>query len=323
MPASALHVIIPSSDYYAPYTAVLLTSVILNKKENDRYFFHILTEDMSEYSMNALRSIVRYGDFEIEFKFLKKELIKDIVACIQSRIGDICNYKLFISSLFPFDRVVVLEGDMIVLESLRPLFDIDMENCPMAAVKDPICNEIQHLFNIPKKYRYCNTGMFVANLDFWRQNNSEREFLKCARKYRSVLELPDQDIFNRVFFRKMKYLPLRYNVYVAVSKHNFPEEMKESEKNPAIIHWADYQKPWCFLTVKYAYLFWEYARKSPMYEIIMQRMLLQSIPPAPAILPDMKKLKRKLKSLKLKYFFIRKKKYEKKIDVLKKQLGMK
>ena len=37
----------------------------------------------------------------------------------------------------------------------------------------------------------------------------------------------------------------------------------------------------------------------------------------------MKKLKRKLKSLKLKYFFIRKKKYEKKIDVLKKQLGMK
>lgn len=39
MPASALHVIIPSSDYYAPYTAVLLTSVILNKKENDRYFF--------------------------------------------------------------------------------------------------------------------------------------------------------------------------------------------------------------------------------------------------------------------------------------------
>ena len=67
MSASALHVIIPSSDYYAPYTAVLLTSVILNKKENDRYFFHILTEDMSEYSMNALRSIVRYGDFEIEF----------------------------------------------------------------------------------------------------------------------------------------------------------------------------------------------------------------------------------------------------------------
>ena len=41
MPASALHVIIPSSDNYEQYTAELLTSVILNKKEKDIIIKHM------------------------------------------------------------------------------------------------------------------------------------------------------------------------------------------------------------------------------------------------------------------------------------------
>lgn len=267
-----MHIIIPSSDWYMPYTLVLITSILSNKNEDDDIFIHIISEDLSDKYIEYLDYMKSISYFRYEIKKVTRDLIDGIQSSVLERCPNICNYKLFISSLFDFDKAIVLEGDMIVLKSLDDLLKISMENCPMGAVKDPVCNEYQDTLEIPKEYRYCNTGMFLANLDYWRKHNCQNEFIKNAKKYKNKMCFPDQDIFNITFYKKMKYLPLQYNVYASVRRDNFLEEREEAYKDPIIIHWADYRKPWDFPEIRSADLFWKYARISPCYEVILSRM---------------------------------------------------
>lgn len=267
-----IHIVIPSSDWYMPYTLVLITSIIANKKQDDDIFIHIITEDVSEKYFDYLNEIKNIGKFRYEIKKVNKDLIKDIPASILDRCPTICNYKLFIASLFNFNKVIVLEGDMVVLKSLSDLYKTSMDDCPMGAVKDPVCNECQDTLEIPHQYRYCNTGMFLGNLAYWRKYNSQEEFIRNAKKFKNKMLFPDQDIFNITFYKKMKYLPLQYNVYASIREDNFPEERIESYKDPIIIHWADYRKPWEYPEIRSADVFWKYARLSPSYEILLSRI---------------------------------------------------
>ena len=299
----------------------MITSLVVNKRKDDNLFIHIITEDVTESSVNSLKDITSYGDFEFEIVKLDKKLIKDIDSCVQTRIGNICNYKLFISKIFDFNKAIVLEGDMIVLRSLKDLYNFPLDDSPMAAVKDPICNEIQGNFDIPPQYRYCNTGMFLANLEYWRKNNSVNKFIHIARDFKGKLLLPDQDIFNIAFYKEIKYLPFGYNVYASVWRHNFPDEQKEADKKPIIIHWADFRKPWEYLYLKYAFLFWKYAKLSPCYEIILSRMsdeqkdYIKDFPNN--YINERKRISHKLLIKRIRYAFFHRKKDKQKIKELK------
>ena len=43
------------------------------------------------------------------------------------------------------------------------------------------------------------------------------------------------------------------------------------------MHWASINKPWVDLSVPYADLWWSYARKTPFYEIILNRLFLSQV----------------------------------------------
>ena len=328
--SETIHIIIPSSDWYMPYTLVLITSILSNKNEGDDIFIHIISEDLSDKYLECLECMKSNWAFRYEIKKVNRALISKIQPSVLERCPNICNYKLFISSLFDFDKAIVLEGDMIVLKSLGDLFKTPMEDCPMGAVKDPVCNECQDTLEIPNEYRYCNTGMFLANLDYWRKENCQNEFVKNAEKYKNKMCYPDQDIFNITFYKKMKYLPLQYNVYASVRRDNFLEERKEAYKDPIIIHWADYRKPWDYPEIRSANAFWKYARISPCYEIILSRMknnifdegLKNEIRLFVAkYIRERKKISHKLFLRRIKYAIFHRKKDKARIERLKDQLG--
>ena len=93
----------------------------------------------------------------------------------------------------------MLEVDIVVLNSLKELFEIDMENHAFVAIKDQWHEEFQELFDIPKKYRHCNTGMFMANLRLWKEMKIEEHFFTNINQYGKKLIFPGQDIFKTTF----------------------------------------------------------------------------------------------------------------------------
>lgn len=46
----------------------------------------------------------------------------------------------------------------------------------------------------------------------------------------------------------------------------------EAKKNPYIIHYAGFCKPWDEPTEEFGEVFWDYARRTPYYETLLYRM---------------------------------------------------
>ena len=55
--------------------------------------------------------------------------------------------------------------------------------------------------------------------------------------------------------------------------NNIYKDYLETIKNPYIIHYAGVNKPWNRLDVNFANEYWEIARKTPFYEMILYRMI--------------------------------------------------
>ena len=50
------------------------------------------------------------------------------------------------------------------------------------------------------------------------------------------------------------------------------EEYTKARKNPYLIHFAGYQKPWDAVDCDFAEYFWEYAKLSPYYPMILRKI---------------------------------------------------
>lgn len=280
-----IHIIIPSSSYYVPYLSVLLVSILCNKNNEDNLFFHILTEDITEDDKRQINILKEYGDFSIEYIYPDPSIIVGIKKCISSYINNLCNYKLHIASLFPnLQKVIVLECDMVVLCSLKELYKLNISDTPFLAVKDELGSDLNKRFNIPTNYNYCNTGMFLANLNLWRKMNLENNFKKVILSHNEKLLFPDQDIFNIALYKDMQYLPAKWNIFANADSYKNSDlkntENSIKEKLSGIIHYANPNKPWLCET-RYSEYFWIYARKSPYYEKILtayiQRIICQNL----------------------------------------------
>lgn len=268
-----IHVIIVSSDYYIPYVSVLIRSMVDNKNNDDNLIIHIVSPDLKQETKDILNKT--FKDVILDYLDVKPALVDDFENCTLMHIKtNICNYKLKFAEILDLDKAICLEGDMVVLGSLSPLYNMDISSVPMAAVPDPICSSIQEYYDIPAKYKYVNTGFFLANFKYWRKQGVAETFKKINEKYKKTkyfTSLLDQNIFNIAFYKNIKYLSYCYNFCAAIEYNNVSKDQL-MENEPLVVHWADWRKPW-EQEVNLSNLFWYYAQKTPYYGVILQRMM--------------------------------------------------
>ena len=152
-----LDVIIPSSDKYMKYVSVLMISAMENLNKNYRIFFHIVTEDISDEKKQKIEFLKFKYDFDIEYKYIDNNvLISQLPMCVNKYIDSKIVYaKLLLASMFPeLDKIIVLEGDMIVTGDSVELIQIDLQDNYMAAVKDMWYKEKEDLGISLRKQEY-------------------------------------------------------------------------------------------------------------------------------------------------------------------------
>ena len=109
---------------------------------------------------------------------------------------------------------------------------------------------------------YVNAGVLVINLKEFRKNDIEKKFLKLITEYDFDLLDPDQAYLNYLCRGKICVLPNGWN------KEPMPIPC-EGKKN--IVHYALYKKPWQYDDVTDGEYFWDYAKGSPFYSVILDR----------------------------------------------------
>lgn len=147
-------------------------------------------------------------------------------------IANVCTYmvlmRLVYPSLIPEDRVISLDVDTIILDSLSPIWETDLTGKWMAAVP-----EYRAKWR-PYGDTYYNAGVAVYNLKQMREDNIESELVNLVNTQK--LRYAEQDALNYfgLMDDKIVPLPVRYNESFCCGKTN----------DPAVVHYAGHSDWW-------------------------------------------------------------------------------
>jgi lipopolysaccharide biosynthesis glycosyltransferase len=168
-------------------------------------------------------------------------------------------YRTFLPELLPdVSRVLYLDADVLVLESVAPLWEVDMTSKLVAAVTNvlgPQSIDRPRALEIPASQGYFNAGVMVLNLDLMRREGSSQAVYEYGRAHSDELAWRDQDAFNVVLGARRVPLHPRWNCMNGIAVFPFSADVLGSEavaealENPAIRHFEGPgpYKPWHYL----------------------------------------------------------------------------
>ena len=113
-------------------------------------------------------------------------------------------YRLFAAHYLPqqLDRILYLDPDLVVLNSLRKLYEIDFGDNLFAAashIESRAFRDLNRLrLNLPEQTSYINSGVMMMNLKLLR-NESTQEIIDYINEHKNALLLPDQDVLNALY----------------------------------------------------------------------------------------------------------------------------
>lgn len=267
--SQAIPVFFSTDDHYIPFLDIALSSLIENASKDYEYKIVVLNTGLRAENVEKIMRNERPG-FSIEFVD-----ISDALADIQSWFKNVYHfsivtyYRLFIASLFPqYKKIVYLDCDLVVLGDISELYHIDIGDSIIAAAPEQFVQNTKEFRVYAEKALgldpdgYVNAGVLVLNLDEFRKNEIEKKFVQMITEYGFDLLDPDQAYLNYLCCGKIYTLPNGWN------KEPMPL-FCEGKKN--IVHYALYKKPWQYDDVMDGEYFWHYAKRSPFYEIILER----------------------------------------------------
>jgi len=162
-------------------------------------------------------------------------------------------YRIFLPELVQADRVLYLDIDTIVADSLEPLWQIDLSDRYLGAVTNVFQPHHVHRpasLGLVGPEVYFNSGVLLMNLHEMRHDDSTTALQEYAAAHPD-LEWPDQDALNVVLGARRLPLHPRWNF---MNSMRFPwsaevfgaEVVEEARRRPAIRHFEgpDENKPW-------------------------------------------------------------------------------
>ncbi len=275
-----MHIACASDEGYLPHCATMLLSLLEHNcsKEVTVHFMH--GPLMSSQLLDKLISMIRGCGASINCL----EIDDDAVAGLQTRAGvaGVMWYRVFLPELLPkHDRIVYLDVDLLVMDSLQEIWEMELGNAYAAAVPNVFEPErANHAINLGMKRQsdYFNSGLLVLNLAALRRYQLSKKILAIARESGDELEWQDQDPLNIAFDGNWKRLHPRWNCQNSLYFYDYADAqfgkkvVRESIDHPAIVHFEGpaYKKPWhrlCKHPHQSTYLY--YRQKTPWSDVVL------------------------------------------------------
>lgn len=275
---------------YAPYACVTIRSIVESMQKDDDVYIHLVIDKKlstlskksvkkSAISTSGIKAHVSF--YEIGDETVLDTLPKNIIGGWSIAAW----YRVLLPQLLgkEIHRVLYLDCDVIVNDDLDELFTMDISNKSLGGCVDVFLNYEELVYKrlrYDKSKRYVCSGVLLLNLDYWRQNNLEKQLLDYAICNVSKLEFFDQDTINYVCQNSKIILPSKYGVMPQYFTHrpfleDHLDEIREMIKSPAIIHYAGCQ-PWVYSRNKalHSFLWWKHYRGLHQWPEIQVRYII-------------------------------------------------
>lgn len=252
-----LHVSCAAEGEYVIHSAAMLHSVLTCQPPNSVVIDYLHGPELAERTRRDLRDMVVRSGGEVNFWEIPDSWVAGLPT--EGFTRKATWYRTFLPELLPdVSRVLYLDADVLVVESVAPLWEVDMTEKPVAAVTNvlkPQAIERPTALGIPDSQGYFNAGVMLMNLELMRREETSRAVSEYGRAHADELPWRDQDAFNVVLGARRIPLHPRWNcmngflVFPSSADVLGAEAVAEAIENPAIRHFEGPgpYKPWHYL----------------------------------------------------------------------------
>ena len=294
--ARSIPIVLAANDYYVPILGVCLKSIIETASREEKYDITIFHTDITREHMKTLEKMVSYYcNIKLNFVNVGKYVHGYQLQAKQHITTETFYRFLILEIMKQYSKVIYLDCDLIVKRDLAELFNVDLGDCFIGAAMDPdfqgqcmkhesdmkeYCSKI---LKLKDPFQYFQAGVLLFNVEEMKKHIKIEKLFKMSDT--GLYRFSDQDILNIVCENRVVKLDMRWNLLtdcegyrwksvIKYAPYYILDEYENARKDPYIIHYAGFLKPWMKTDEDMAYEFWRVARKTDFYEILLQRASL-------------------------------------------------
>lgn len=260
-----------------PITLVSMASILKNARKHDEIEFVIMyaaghLEDKYAQMLDNLKSIKNYTLNMVKID----EKIFDGFPCSKWGINEAWFRSLLADLLPNEEKVLYLDCDTLVKNSLDELFKIDLEDNLVGVVEDAVKSK-ENAERIALSDFYFNSGVLLINLKAWRKTDFFNKLKNIVMTDAKISN--EYDALNKACEGLKHLLPPKYDylhIWWNKNKPQYDEKyMKEylkAEENPVIVHFTGANPDASGCKNKFVAEFWEYAKLVPAYDALKREI---------------------------------------------------
>ena len=229
------------------YVDQVLTTIKSICFHNRSLRFYLINSDFPNEWIKQLNKRLEKFDSEI----INCRVTSEQISRYKTDISYTVFLRYFIADFVQEDKALYLDCDLVVTKNLDDLFATDLQDYPLAAIRD---------FGGRAYFgkEIFNAGVLLVNNAFWKKENMTQKLIDLTNEWHDKVDQADQSILNMLFEHKWLELNFDYN-HIVIHKQFTDYQLPEGQDYPAIIHYLSHRKPWKDLAAQtYRDVWWYY-----------------------------------------------------------------
>ena len=229
------------------YVDQVLTTIKSICYHNRSIRFYLINSDFPNEWIKQLNKRLEKFDSEI----INCRVTSEQISRYKTDISYTVFLRYFVSDFVKEDKALYLDCDLLVTKNLDDLFATDLQDYPLAAVRD---------FGGRAYFgrEIFNAGVLLINNALWKQEHITQKLIDLTNEWHDKVDQADQSILNMLFENKWLELNFDYN-HIVIHKQFTDYQLPAGQDYPGIIHYLSYRKPWKDLAAQtYRDVWWYY-----------------------------------------------------------------
>ena len=271
----AIEICLTPDERYMKHAGVLMASILLNADVGEKINFYIFDDGSilpeTKEKMKFVEKLAQQKKIQMTLKYIPIQvgsLFKGVP--LDGHLSIATCYRLLAAQLLPdLSRVLYLDSDMIVLSSLRPLWETDLEGNVVAMVPDSNYRALNQKYGLKEGEFYCNDGMLLFDLTLFRKGDYLNKAIQTISAYQDKISVGLQDVNNLIFRGSIKYVDYAWNLqetYKTFKKLKWHSKLLDAcRQKPKIIHYITADKPWDPIARRFSktHYYFDYLKETP------------------------------------------------------------
>jgi lipopolysaccharide biosynthesis glycosyltransferase len=241
---------------YVPHTATMLHSLLTSSSELPVRIHYLHGPDFSSDDARLLTEMVERHDGVISFVSVPDSMCEGLPT--EGFTGKATWYRIFLPDLLPsLGRVLFLDADLIVRDSLRSLWELDLNGAYVAGVTNVLPRHYERKLVAAgfDTRAYFNAGVMLLDLKRMRRDGCPEAMRRYGVSHAESLVIREQDALNAVLGERRLALEPRWNcmnsffVYPWAGELFDADALARAKSDPVIRHFEGpfSNKPWHYL----------------------------------------------------------------------------